>query len=386
MSTQSSSLKVGAFEKTNVTGIYRRQRAAGKPTFYVRFTRPDGKRAWEACESFEHAKGRLAEIGGKLHRGEVVGDASTTVATLVKGWEITREQSVKPRTRSTQNAHTRLYVLPALGRMKVRDVNRAVVLKWLAGLKRQDGDEPLSDGTKALILATLSSILDYVVMDDLIASNPVKSLSRKSKPHQGKIEARVLGPGEFEALLGAFERVPWMRPLVQTTLLGALRLGEVCGLDWQDVDFERGVIVVRQQLGKDGKISTPKGGKVAEIVLVPDLRRILAEHKLASVNTAPDSPVFTNRIGGRRCPSEVVRTFIKARERAGLSVEPRALRFHDLRHTAISALANQPGAVLTEVQRFARHAALATTFGYVHGGVLDETWADRAGDAFAAIL
>ncbi len=73
----------------------------------------------------------------------------------------------------------------------------------------------------------------------------------------------------------------------------------------------------------------------------------------------------------------------KARRYARLSTEPRAFRFHDLRHSAITALANAPGAVLPEVQAFARHATLATTLGYVHRipGTDREAWSEQAGEA-----
>ena len=293
---------------------------------------------------------------------------------------------MKPRTRATQAAHVRLYISKPLGRARVRDINRAAVVRWLAGLRRQDGKPgPLSDGTKALVLATLSSILDYAVLSDIVASNPCKSLDRKAKPRQGKIEDRVLAPDELDALLVACKRFPWLRPMIQTALLAALRLGEVCGLDWQDIDFERGVIVVRQNYGKDGNLGTPKSGEVKEVPLVPELRRLLAGHKIAAENTAPDAPAFVNKIGGRRRPNEVGRAFTKARTYAGLSTGPRALRFHDLRHTTITTLANTPRAVLTQVQAFARHESLQSTLLYIHR-VEDATWTEQAGAALAGIL
>jgi integrase len=360
-----SSQKVGAFVPSKTTGIYSRLKADGRSkTFYVRYTNSQGKRAYEAAGSFEAAKHRLAQVTGKLSKGEPVRDTSRTVASLIEDWQAARQ--VKPRTAETQDAHVRLYIRPALGRMKVRDVTRAVVLKWLAGLKRQDGSGvPLSDGTRALVLATLSSILEFAVQDDLIAANPCRALARSAKPRQGKIEARILGEGELDALLTACKRFPWLRNIIRTALLGALRLGEVCGLDWADVDFERGVLRIRQQYGKDGRLGTPKGGKAQEISMLPELLSLLRKHYLAAENKCPDGPVFVTAQGTRRRGAEVERAFGKARRYAGLSVEPRALRFHDLRHTSISLLVNG-GASPAWVQRFARHADLATTLGYVH--------------------
>jgi integrase len=113
----------------------------------------------------------------------------------------------------------------------------------------------------------------------------------------------------------------------------------------------------------------------------PQARKLLAELKLKSENKAPDAPVFTNGLGGYKGTRDVSRAFGKARRYAGLSVEPRAFRFHDLRHTSISMLANQPGADMMQVKEFARHATLVTTLGYVHK-VEKPEWTDTIGTAF----
>ena len=62
--------KVGALVPTRTTGIYFRLKADGRKTFYCRYTRPDGKRTFEAAGSFEDAKGRLAEVQGKIKKRE----------------------------------------------------------------------------------------------------------------------------------------------------------------------------------------------------------------------------------------------------------------------------------------------------------------------------
>jgi integrase len=359
--------KPGAFIPTKVRGIYRRNDSTGKPgkTFYVRYTNSDGKRTFEVAGSWEAAKHRLAEVQGRISKGESVRDTSRTVESLIDSWREARQ--VKPRTAETQDAHVRLYILGPLGRMRVRDVTRAVVLRWLAGLTRHDKKEgPLAPGTKALVLASLSSILDHAVQDDLISVNPCKALGRKQKPRQAKRAPRIASPDEIEALIAACGRTPWLRPIIRLAVLTGLRLGEVCGLDWQDVDFDRDVIVVRQQYGKDGRIGSPKSGRVSEEVpLVPEAATLLRKHYLASPKKATDAPVFLNKVGGRRRPNEVERAYVKARRKSGISAEPRTLTFHDLRHTFASVLVDA-GVPLADVQGYARHADLATTYLYVH--------------------
>ena len=217
------------------------------------------------------------------------------------------------------------------------------------------------------MLAVMSSLMDYAVEKDSIAVNPCRAIGRKHKPSQGKLPARILGDGELDRLLVACDGFPWLKDTIMVTYLAALRLGEACALQWDDVDLEQRKITIARQLGQDGKIGTPKGGKAAEVDMHPELRKLLIEKKLAAGAVNADTPVLPNGCGEMRHPKNVQRAFVSARKKAGLSEEPRALRFHDLRHSMITRYANTPSVVLTDVQAFARHATLQTTLVYVHG-------------------
>jgi integrase len=372
--------KVVRHSPTKTTGIYFSQNSRGKKTFECRYVNSEGKRVYEAVGTFEAAKARLADLTNKVNRGDVVANTTMTLNEVLPSWREWR--SLKPRSEAAYDSHVRQHIAPKFGRMNLRDINRAELRAWLNSMKRLDGkDGTLGEGSKAVILSTLSSILDYCVEADLLSVNPVRTLGR-AKPKQCKIDARILGDGELDALLAACANFPWLRDIVRVTLYGALRIGEPCGLEWQDIDFDTGQITVRQQLYPNGMFGTPKGGKPASIPMSPQARVLLAELKLKAQNKAPDAPVFVNGIGGYRCPRDVSRAFRKARRYAALSVEPRAFRFHDLRHTSISMLANQPGADMVQVQAFARHATLVTTLDYVHK-VEKPEWTDTIGAAFA---
>lgn len=382
MQSKPNKPEVGVLTPTKTTGIYYRLKKNGSKTFYIRYTNTAGKRPFEACSSFESAKSRLADVTGKKARGEIVAQVGTTVATLIEGWRGIR--TCKPRTCEMQDSNIRIYIEPHWSHMKARDVTKVGLQEWLLKLKRHDGSNvPLNDGTRALILATLSSILDYGVDAGVLAINPVKSLGRKQKPHQGTIPARILEAGELEALLAGCEKFPWLRDIIAASLYGALRLGEVCGLKWGDVDLDGNTITVRRQLGKDGIFGTPKGGGEATIPLLPELRKVIVTLRLGAEDKTATGPVFTNSLGGHRHPRDVQRSFHKARTRAGLSTEPRAFRYHDLRHTAVSRLINA-GMAPVWTQHFARHANLSTTLAYAHDVQSDENL-EKAAQALAGL-
>jgi integrase len=222
----------------------------------------------------------------------------------------------------------------------------------------------LSSGTKRLILATLDFVLQYAI-DPLgaLSTNPVRLIDRKRKPKQGEARRRILSADEERRLLAYCAPFSWLAPIIVVALHEALRLGELLGLQWEDVDFAANRLHVRHSLGRDGTLGPPKGGKAQTIELTPAAREALLELRQESSSGL----VFTNAAGGARQPRDVQRAFTKARARAALPVtEDGPVVFHSLRHTGISRLANHPAIPLVHVRDFARHADLATTQGYVH--------------------
>lgn len=164
-------------------------------------------------------------------------------------------------------------------------------------------------------------------------------------------------------LLAYTAAFPWLRPIIVVALYQALRLGEVLGLQFEDVDFAASKLHVRRSVGRTGALGPPKGGKAATIRLTGPAREALLELRQESSTGF----VFTNERGGTRQLRDVQRAFTKARDRAALPVtDDGPVVFHSLRHTGISRLANDPRIPLVKVRDFARHADLATTQGYVH--------------------
>jgi integrase len=298
-----------------------------------------------------------------------------TFAEVVEEWRSVR--SVKPSTADTYDRLIRLHLMPRFGRTRVWEIDTVVLRSWLGRLERETKLRPSSRG---LILSTLSAVLAHAVEEGALTANPVSGLTRRVRPSAEKLPPRILSREEEQVLLAACGRREWMVPLLRVALLTGLRLGEICGLQWEDVDLEAGKLNIRHNLSKDSKmIGTPKGGP-ATIDLHPEVRRLLIELRMAS--PAGAEYVFVNTLGQRRMPREVQRAWTAMVERAGLTEEPRNLRFHDLRHTCASRLANAPGAQMPWVQSYLRHANMQTTLGYVHS-IPDEARLAAAWEALA---
>ena len=141
-----------------------------------------------------------------------------------------------------------------------------------------------------------------------------------------------------------------------------LRRGEVFGLQWHDVDFDRRLICVRSS-NQDGLIVKPKTKAGERLVpMFGSVRKLLLEERAASRYKAPEDFVFPAADGAPRSPNGWLKwDFYPALEASG--VKP--FRFHDLRHFAVSQLIAQ-GANILQISRITGHANPATLSVYSH--------------------
>ncbi|HZQ82466.1 MAG TPA: tyrosine-type recombinase/integrase [Gaiellaceae bacterium] len=335
--------------------IYFSTRADGTKVYEVRL--PGAKRVYETVGTrLDEAKAR-ARVAWGATNPDPVASVGTRLADVVVHWQAHR--NMRPRSAETFDAIYRIHIEPRFGSTKVRELDKFVIQTWLGNLKRRDGrDGELATGTRRLIHATLEMLLRHAVEMGVIASVP--KIDRKMKPKASEGRTRVLTDDELYLLISAAETRPWLQDVIRVAVAQGLRLGEVCGLKWTDVDFVANTITVQHNLGRDGNIGPTKGGRADVIDLMPQAREVLVRLKLASGGA---DLVFTNRDGNPRQLRDVQRGFALAVQRAGLK---EGVVFHTLRHTCASKLANHPGIVLVDVRDFMRHTDLAITQGYMH--------------------
>jgi len=117
-----------------------------------------------------------------------------------------------------------------------------------------------------------------------------------------------------------------------------MRRGEVLGLKWEDVDFERQRILICRSITV-GQVTTPKSGRMRSIAMAPSLGELLIDllakrHREAVANGWPEVPswVFCSEAGGPLDAANLERTWRRVRRRAQkLGVRP--LKLHATRHT-----------------------------------------------------
>lgn len=174
--------------------------------------------------------------------------------------------------------------------------------------------------------------------------NPCRLIERHREP-DGVV--RFLSDDERERLLVACRASAWplMYALVLLAITTGARRGELMRLKWSDLDFERGCAYV----------CTTKNGEPRVLPLTP-----AAIAELQPKAGKPGALVFASRLRTQK-PFNFESAWIKARKAAGL----KQFRFHDLRHTCASYLA-QSGASLLEIADVMGHRQISMTRRYSH--------------------
>lgn len=190
-------------------------------------------------------------------------------------------------------------------------------------------------------LRILSKIFSLAVDSELLESNPcfrVKKLRTNNK------RMRVLSVSEEQKLFESLMGNELVRDIVTTALNTGLRRGEIFHLKWFDLDFTRGLINIQES----------KSGTKRSVPMNETVKRLLISLKRKSEYVFP-SP----RTGGRLV--DIKKAFRQAVDQAGL----KDFRFHDLRHTAATRMADSGADVFT-LARILGHSSIQMTARYAH--------------------
>lgn len=274
----------------------------------------------------------------EMDRGQYVSLAEAHRTTL-RDILLRYVQEVTPGMKS---AHDDTIRLKALARRPIAAWSLANLTPARIAAYRDDRLKEVCPATVIRELAYLSAIINHARREWGIATpNPV-TLVRKPATPPGR--ARILSGVERCRLLQALEpcgrRSPWMRPLVELALETAMRRGELLALRWEHVDLVQRTALLPQT--KNGSARVVPLSSVAVAGLTGLARSI-------------DGRVFPVTA----CAAEAA--FKRATERAAVP----DLRFHDLRHTAISAMAAKLPNII-ELSAVSGHKSLAMLKRYYH--------------------
>lgn len=181
--------------------------------------------------------------------------------------------NVKASTLSTYDTMIRCHVIPQLGQFKVSDLTPAIMDTWMRNL----AEEGLAFESLKLIRNITRQVLNYAVYPgEIIRSNPALYIEVPKNAPKNIIKRTIISTDLEEALEEKYPAGSIMRiPLLLLYHTG-MRISEVDGLRWQDINFKERTISVQKQfryipIRKGYYLMTPKTEKGVRTVYIDDM-------------------------------------------------------------------------------------------------------------------
>lgn len=287
----------------------------------------------------KEAQAACAEMIAQVERGEFQEQSKELFGDFLREFMDNRsKQQTRASTFHTQMNVVNKHIVPELGKTKLRDMTPMQLEKFYKR-KLDEGLRPsYIRSMHAIITKTLNAALTW----ELVSRN-VASLA--SPPRVEKTEIQTWSIEQANHYLEASQDRRLYIVYVLAIYTG-MRRGEILGLRWEDVDFERGRISVRQTLCKVGSeivLQEPKTKSSRRLLSVPEFAmKALSKHKarqnewklLCGAAFVHPEMVCTNKNGTYIDPGDVNSDFKMAAKLAHLP----QIRFHDLRHTHATLL------------------------------------------------
>ena len=284
----------------------------------------------------------LRKTLNQVQNGLTMEGAKTTLEEFLNQWLISYRSSVHPNTIVQYEGIIRLHLIPVLGRIKLKDL-RTDQIQALINAETKKGTSPRM---VRYIHSVLRRSLNIAMRWGMIGRNPAPGVTL---PKLKRKEMNTLNDSQVRVFLSVakglrYEALFWMA--VST----GLREGELFGLRWSDLDWEKKHLRVQRQLqriqGKGMVFTEPKtaSGKrmiVLSTGMIAKLREHLNYQQMERVSAGSrwqeNDLLFPSTHGTPMDPSNMYKDFKGTLRLADLP----DIRFHDLRHTAATLMLQQ---------------------------------------------
>lgn len=320
-------------------GSINRKRMIGSKTEY-----PTQREAMKAIEGL-----RLdinAEAAVSHHR-------TLTISDL---WEHYKEREfagdrLSPSTKDTYRNFVERYILPDWGNYRLQDVKAFSVERWLAGLS-------YAPSTKAKVRNILSALYGHAMRQEWIDRNPIRDVRQSAKR---QLEPDILEPSEIQSLL--VELPEPCRTMVMVAALTGMRVSEILGLQWHDVDLESGVLNLRRGVVNQHVTALKTAGSKRPLPIPQELVKVLSDWQARAHYNQPKHWVFASPHADGKYPywpgTLLQRLIQPAAKRVGIS---KHIGWHSFRRSFATLLYASEADVKT-TQELMRHSTPMVTMG-----------------------
>ena len=186
-------------------------------------------------------------------------ESNITLNEWMKKWLAEyAEPALRQNTVTGYKRNIKNHIAPALGNKQLRFITSRDVQKFYNSLSRKEvnkvgNHKTLADSTVRAIHMLLHEILDSAVKANLIFKNPAEGAKIPKNNYAPK---RILNEEQLEIFMKAILDEPMWHDFFYTEITTGLRLGEICGLKWSDLDESTGKLKIQRS------VSQAEGGEV----------------------------------------------------------------------------------------------------------------------------
>ena len=334
--------------------------------YTARFTDKSGKRRQQYFKKLQECRNWLADAQFEDEHGGINACGDMTVDAWFEYWiENIKSASAKKNTISNYQNRYKQSIKPYIGNMLLQDV-KPLHCQNILNTMVNDG---YKNSTIELVRTAMKIIFEDAVENEIIARNPVKKSVQCTQGEESETKTAMTVEEQKTFLEYAKESSYYNQYafILQT----GIRVGELVGLKWSDVDFENKVLKISRtanQIDGEWVIGTPKSrsGK-REIPLTNDAVCILEEAKcrirpINIISMQYHDIVFASKTGKPIDNSTYNASLRKICDKAGIP----HISMHTLRHT-FATRCIEAGMQPKTLQEILGHSKINVTMDvYVH--------------------
>ena len=239
---------------------------------------------------------------------------------------------IRPKTISRYRGMLQLHVYPYLGDYRISKITTIQVQRMYTDLKengrRRDVKKlgkGLSGNTVRGIHMLLHEIMEYALKENMILKNPTNGTTI---PKIEPIELQVLNEKQLKTFISALQSDKAWSDFFYLEIMTGLRRGEICALQWSDLDMVEKKLYVNRSASYQGEVGKTKTLYSERVIKLP---QSVYEALIERSKTSQSEWIFPHpKDTSKPMPGDIaLRRLRKILESAGLP----HIRFHDLRHT-----------------------------------------------------
>ena len=299
-------------------------------------------------------KTKLEKLKNEYKNADLTEDSTMLLSEWLMVWLEDEKINLRSSTYNSYMTYIKKHINPMLGDKVISSITHKDIVSLYNNLQNKG----LSPTTVKRIHTTLHKALRIAAEKNMIPNNPTDGIKF---PRINHTEMRVLNDEELDTFIKEIDKDTYWKDLFYLELATGLRLGEICGLRWEDYDGSKLSIrrTITKEKGKPYSTSEPKTEQSKRDIVLPYIATAILNNRKRETDWIFPYYLGVNEPMHPNCVYKALKKILK-------SANLPDIRFHDLRHT-FATMALDGGMDIKTLSDMIGHATSSTTLNvYLH--------------------